>query len=306
MFNHIKIQKKFFKAKRPLLLNSVFLIILSGIAIAAIFPLLLTIINSFMSESEISAHYSSITGLNAAKDNINSLSGYASIKLIPDIATLAQYFEILVKKPYYLIMFWNSIKMVLPIVIGQLVVASMAAYAFAKIRFKGKNLLFFIYIIVMMMPFQVTLVPNYLVADMLGLIGSRSSIILPGIFSAFGVFLLKQNMEGIPYSYMEAAKVDGATQFNIFMKIIIPMSKTGIWALIILLFIDYWNMVEQPLIFLKDALKMPLSIFLSNISDGERGIAFAASTLYMAPMLLVFLYGENYLIKGIQLSGLKQ
>jgi multiple sugar transport system permease protein len=306
MLKPIKLQNKFFKGKRLLLSNSIFFIILSVIALAAIFPLILTIVNSFMSESEISAHYSSIAGINAAGNNSNSAGGYASIKLIPDIATLVQYFEILIKKPYYLMMFWNSIRMVVPIVAGQLVVASMAAYAFAKLKFKGKNFLFFIYIIVMMMPFQVTLVPNYLVADMFGLIGSRASIILPGIFSAFGVFLLKQNMEGIPHSYIEAAKVDGATQLDIFMRIIIPMSKTGIWALIILLFIDYWNMVEQPLIFLKDALKMPLSIFLSNISDSERGISFAASTLYMAPMLLVFLYGENYLIKGIQLSGLKE
>jgi multiple sugar transport system permease protein len=259
-----------------------------------------------MNESEIAAHYGTITALNKAKDNVSGLKGYASIKLIPDVVTLRQYYEILVKKPQYLLMFWNSVKIVVPVILGQLVAASTAAYAFAKLKFRGKNIILSIYIIVMMMPFQVTLVPNYLVADKLGLIGEYSSIILPGIFSAFGVFLLKQHMEEIPNSYIEAARVDGGSQWDIFTLIIIPMSKTGLWALVILLFIDYWNMVEQPLIFLKEAIKMPLSIFLSNINDGERGVAFASSTLYMLPMVLIFLYGENYLIEGIQLSGVKE
>jgi len=155
------------------------------------------------------------------------------------------------------------------------------------------------------MPFQVTLVPNYIIADKLGLIGSMFSIILPGIFTTFGVFLLRQFMRNIPDEYSEAARVDGAGHWLIFSKVILPMTKTGVAALIILAFIDNWNMVEQPLIFLQDVNLQPLSTFLANINDGERGIAFAASTVYMLPMLLVFLYGENYLIEGIQLSGLK-
>lgn len=286
--------------------NSLIIFLLSILALISILPLLLTFVNSFMSESEITAHFGMITALSKTTDSAGELKVYASIKLIPDVVTLRQYYEILVKKPQYLLMFWNSVKIVIPVVLGQLIVASTAAYAFAKFKFKGKNFILSIYIIVMMMPFQVTLVPNYLIAHKLRLIGDYSSIILPGIFSAFGVFLLKQHMEEISYSYIEAARVDGANQWDIFRLVIIPMSKTGLWALVILLFIDYWNMVEQPLIFLKDAIKMPLSIFLSSINDGERGVAFASSTLYMLPMVLIFLYGENYLIEGIQLSGLKE
>jgi multiple sugar transport system permease protein len=294
------------KTKKKNFSNLLIIILLSILALISILPLLLAFVNSFMSESEITAHYGTITALNKAKDNVSELKGYASIKLIPDVVTLRQYYEILIKKPQYLLMFWNSVKIVVPVILGQLVSASMAAYAFAKLKFRGKNIIISIYIIVMMMPFQVTLVPNYLVADKLGLIGDYSSIILPGIFSAFGVFLLKQHIEEIPHSYIEAARVDGANQWDTFRLVIIPMSKTGLWALVILLFIDYWNMVEQPLIFLKEAIKMPLSIFLSNINDGERGVAFASSTLYMLPMVLIFLYGENYLIEGIQLSGVKE
>jgi multiple sugar transport system permease protein len=99
---------------------------------------------------------------------------------------------------------------------------------------------------------------------------------------------------------------DGAGQIAIFFRIILPMCKNGIAAMFILLFIDNWNMVEQPLLFLQDATAQPLSVYLSKIAEGERGIAFAASVLYMLPMLLIFLYVENYLIEGIQRSGIKE
>ena len=159
----------------------------------------------------------------------------------------------------------------------------------------------------MLLPFQVTLVPNYIVAQKLGIMGSRLSIILPGIFGTFGVFLLRQYMASIPPSYIEAAKIDGAGHLSIFLKIVIPLLKPGLAALFILLFMDNWNMVEQPLIFLSNPLDEPLSLFLSNINNEEPGIAFAASFIYMHPLILVFLYGEEYMVTGIgmQLSGIK-
>jgi multiple sugar transport system permease protein len=278
--------------------------ILSFMVIVFLFPLVLTITNSFMSETEIANSYDMIDSKNSNTND--ATSKYAIMKLIPDVVVIEQYYNVLIKKSQFLFMFWNSLFIVLPIVIGQTMVSSLAAYAFAKFKFKGRNQLFFVYLTVMLMPFQVTLVPNYLVADMLGLVNSYLSIILPGVFNTFGVFLLKQYMEQIPDSYIEAAKMDGAGHFEIFLKVIIPMCKNGIAAMFILVFIDNWNMVEQPLIFLQDALKQPLSVYLSKIISGERGLAFAASTLYMLPMLLIFLYGENYLIEGIQRSGIKE
>lgn len=269
-----------------------------------LFPLVLTITNSFMSEAEIASNYDMVDSKNS--DTNDSTSKYAIMKLIPEVVVLEQYYDVLIKKSQFLFMFWNSVIIVLPIVVGQTIVASMAAYAFAKFKFTGQNQLFFIYLTVMLMPFQVTLVPNYLVADKLGLVNNYLSIILPGVFNTFGVFLLKQYMEQIPDSYIEAAKMDGAGHFEIFFKIILPMCKNGVAAMFILVFIDNWNMVEQPLIFLRDVLKQPLSVYLSKIISGERGLAFAASTLYMLPMLLIYLYGENYLIEGIQRSGIKE
>lgn len=279
-------------------------IILSIMVIIFLFPLVLTITNSFMSEAEIASNYDMVDAGSDKSDS--STSKYAIMKLIPEVVVLEQYYNVLIKKSQFLFMFWNSVMIALPIVVGQTIISSLAAYAFAKFKFKGREQLFFVYLTVMLMPFQVTLVPNYLVADKLGLINNYLSIILPGVFNTFGVFLLKQYMEQIPDSYIEAAKMDGASHFEIFFKIILPMCKNGIAAMFILIFIDNWNMVEQPLIFLQDALKQPLSVYLSKIIGGERGLAFAASTLYMLPMLLIFLYGENYLIEGIQRSGIKE
>ncbi|TGE35511.1 carbohydrate ABC transporter permease [Desulfosporosinus fructosivorans] len=280
-------------------------VVLLAMAVVFLFPLILTVTNSFRSEQEIENSYSMVTSSNPDQQG-STLSGkYANVKLIPDMVTLTQYYTALVKRTQFLIKFWNSLIIVVPIVLGQIIVSSMAAYAFAKLEFIFRDKLFFTYIIIMMMPFQVTLVPNYIMADKLGLVGSYSSIILPGIFGTFGVFLLRQFMMYIPDAYVESAKVDGAGQFRIFFSIILPMSKTGLAALAILVFIDNWNMVEQPLIFLQDVNMHPLSTYLSSINSGEMGIAFAASTIYMLPMLLIFLYGENYLVEGIQLSGLK-
>lgn len=281
--------------------------LLGLMAVIFIFPLVLTVSNSFMSEAEIADSYDMV-GSSTSSETYDTASEnqYARLKLIPEVVVLEQYYNVLIKKSQFLFMFWNSVIIVVPIVAGQTLVASLAAYAFAKLKFKGRNQLFFIYITVMLMPFQVTLVPNYLVADKLGLVNNYLSIILPGVFNTFGVFLLKQYMEQIPDSYIEAAKMDGAGQLGIFFRIILPMCKNGIAAMFILVFIDNWNMVEQALIFLQDAVKQPLSVYLSRIISGERGLAFAASTLYMLPMLLIFLYGENYLVEGIQRSGIKE
>lgn len=275
-----------------------------AMAVVFLFPLILTVTNSFMSEQDIENSYGMVTSSSGELES--GLSGkYADVKLIPDMVTLTQYYTALIKRTQFLIKFWNSMIIVIPIVLGQILVSSMAAYAFAKLEFIFRDKLFFTYIIIMMMPFQVTLVPNYIMASKLGLVGSYWSIILPGVFGTFGVFLLRQFMMYIPDAYIESAKIDGASQLRIFFSIILPMSKTGLAALAILVFIDNWNMVEQPLIFLQDINMHPLSTYLSSINSGEMGIAFAASTIYMLPMLLIFLYGENYLVQGIQLSGLK-
>lgn len=267
------------------------------IACVLLLPIVLTIVNSFMGEREIKASYSMI-GNDVAKE-------FVLVKWIPDWVTFDQYFALLIKTSVFLQMFWNSVSLVVPIICGQVIVAVLAAFAFGKLQFKGKDPLFMVYLITMLMPYQVTLVPNFIRASQLGLLNHHSSIILPGIFGAFGVFLLRQSMLHIPSGYIEAPKIDGAGYGRILLTIVLPMVKPGVAALVVLLFIDNWNMVEQPLIFLQDPGLQPLSIFLSQIEKDSLGLSFAASVLFMSPMLLLFLSAERYFIEGIQLSGIK-
>ncbi|QUL58519.1 carbohydrate ABC transporter permease [Paenibacillus tritici] len=267
-----------------------------------LFPIGVTLINSFMSTREIGINYGPVGQMNKVVEGRSD--PFANLKWLPDQVSLEQYGKVLMDSPLYLSMFWNSVFLVVPIIAGQTLIAALAAYAFSKLRFRGREFMFLIYVLTMLMPFQVTLVPNYIMADRLGLLNSPGAIILPGIFAAFGVFMLRQFMLDIPYAYIEAAKMDGAGHLRIFYTLIVPMVQPGLAALTILLFVDYWNMVEQPLIFLDDPLRQPLSVYLSNVSS-EKGLAFAASAIYMAPMVLLFLYAETYFIEGVQLSGIK-
>ena len=268
-------------------------------AVAFLLPTVLTITNSFMSESEINANY----GMVFSTTTGGYVSEKVNLKFIPDKVTLSQYITGLVKSPEYLLKFWNSVILVVPIVIFQVAIASVAAYSFTRWRGKLRSGIFFFYVILMLMPYQVTLVPNYLVSDWLGILNTRWSIIFPGMFAPFSVFLLTKFMRRIPYSLIEAAKVDGAGEWQIFIKICLPQCRSALYSIAILVFIDYWNMVEQPLILLQDADSQPLSVFLSNINSGEIGLAFAMATVYMIPSLLLFLHGEEYLVEGIANSG---
>jgi multiple sugar transport system permease protein len=274
-------------------------------AIFFVLPIVLTITNSFMEETEITANYGKIfeTSSNGSHQFI---SEKVNLKFIPDKVSFSQYITVLFKSPDYLIKFWNSVTYVVPIVLVQLMIASLAAYGFTRFRGKKREVLFFVYTIIMLMPYQVTLVPNYLVSDWLHILNTRWAILLPGFFSPFSVYLLTKYMRRISPSIIEAAKMDGAGEWQIFGKICIPLCKSALFSVGILVFIDYWNMVEQPLILLDNQDKYPLSIFLSKINSGEIGLAFAVAVIYMIPSLLVFLYGEEYLVDGItSQSGIK-
>lgn len=271
-------------------------------AILFLLPIILTISNSFMASSEISSNYGKIfqTTESGGKTFIQEV---VNLKFIPDKVSFHQYITVLLKSPEYLLKFWNSMILVVPIMVFQLVVACLAAYSFTRFRGRLKEIIFFAYIILMLMPYQVTLVPNYLVANWLHILDTNWSIWLPGIFSPFAVFLLTKVMRRIPTSVIEAAKIDGAGEWQVFRKICMPLCKGAIYSVAILIFIDYWNMVEQPLILLSDSEKHPLSVFLSKINEGEIGLAFAVATIYMIPTLLVFFYGEEYLVEGISYQG---
>ena len=290
---------KVIKGKIGILLLTTVIIFFTAIFVM---PIVFTICNSFMGSTEISANYGMIfdtTDTGAKK----FIADTVNLKFIPDKVAFSQYISVLFKSPDYLLKFWNSVIYVIPIVIFQIVIACLAAYGFTRYRGKIREIIFFTYVILMLMPYQVTLVPNFMVNKWLHLLDTHWAIWLPGIFSPYAVFLLTKYMRRVPKSLLEAAKIDGAGEWEIFTKVAIPLCKGALGSVAILIFIDYWNMVEQPLIMLSNEQLHPLSVFLSKINKGEIGLAFAVATIYMVPALLVFLYGEEYLVDGIGFQG---
>ena len=296
-----KFVKKFAAARKATATALIFIFFLV-ISIVFVMPTVLTFTNSLMSKSEIAANYGQIFS-SVSGDAKVFVSTQTNLKLIPDMVTFDHYENVLIKNPQYLIKFWNSVILTVPIVVGQILVALLAAYGFARFEGKIRSLIFFVYVILMLMPYQVTLVPNRLVAEWLNLYDTRWAIILPGIFSPFAVFILTKFMRRIPNAMIEAAKLDGAGEMQIFCKICVPMSKGIIYSVAILVFIDYWNMVEQPLVLLKTSDMHPLSVFLSEINSGDAALAFAVASIYMVIPLLTFLYSEDYIVEGVAYAG---
>lgn len=223
--------------------------------------------------------------------------------ILPSWPTLQPMAELLLDTPIFFGMFWNACKLVFPQVIGQLVVAAPAAWAFSKLQFPGRKLLYGAYLLLMVLPFQITMVPNYLVLERLGLMDTPFAIILPGMFSAFPVFIIKKGFDSVPDSLLEAAALDGAGPIVTFFMIGLPMGVPAILSAATLSFIEAWNAIEQPMMFLQDKANWPLSLYLSNITLEDLGLALAASLMMLAPPLLLFLAGQKYLEQGIGLAA---
>ena len=297
----MKLKRMAIKRRRKIFDILVFGFVLLA-ALLFLLPTVLTLANSFMTSNEINANYGAMLS-NMTEDKKTFISTNVNLKFIPDKVTFDQYKAVLIQNSDYLMKFWNSVWLTVPITVFQMAVAILTSYGFSRYPNKFKGIIFFAYIILMIMPYQVTLVPNYLVADTFGMLDTRLSIILPAIFSPFSIFLLTKVMRRIPVSYVEAAKLDGAGEFKILTKIYIPLCKGAIVSIAMLVFIDYWNMVEQPIVLMREPTLHPLSVFLSQINEKDIGLAFAIGVVYMIPTVLMFLYGEDYLVEGITYSG---
>lgn len=230
----------------------------------------------------------------------------ASWNIIPQYPTLRPYVELLIDSPEFFVMFWNTCKIVFPVLAGQLLICVPAAWGFARYDFRFKNILLLLYMALMLMPFQVTMVSNYLVLDRLKLLNTHMGTILPAVFSTFPVFIMYRFFRAVPAAIIEAAETDGAGELDIFIRIGLPMGAPGIISIIVLEFLEYWSVIEQPLIFLKDKFLWPLSLFMPDITSGRGGLYLAASVLMIIPSMLIFLFGQKYLEKGIRASGLKE
>lgn len=230
---------------------------------------------------------------------------YIVWRWIPDYPTLEHYKRLLFFSPAFFRLFWNSVGMTAGILAGQLVVAVPAAWAFAVYRFRGRNVLFSLYVILMLLPFQVTMLSKYLVLQDAGLMDTRWAVVLPAIFSTFPVFLIYRSFAAIPAELLEAARVDGAGELQSFVRVGLPVAQSGILAAMILSFLESWNMMEEPLAFLQDKSLWPLSLYLPEIAMDQAGYACAASMITLTVSLFVFAIFHDALEQGIVTSGLK-
>lgn len=261
-------------------------------------PIVLTFLYSFFPQSEIK-HYLSL------RNNYNK-DAFMPFLLSPAQVSLRQYYTILIETPKYLKLFVNSAAYTVAILLGQLLIIPMMAYALSRFRFHGRDLLFFCVLVLMLLPFQVTMAPSVITMRTLHLMDTVWAVILPMIFSPFYIFLLRQFMIGLPNELLEAGMIDGAGTFRCYIHVVLPVCRPILGAFIALSFADCWNMVEQPLIYLgRKQSAMPLSVLFNQISTDNSEIAFAGAALYILPALLIYSYFQEDILLGIQLSELK-
>ena len=266
-------------------------------AVLICFPLLLLPTGSVMDSLEMKAYLLPAFG---------GGEGFISWKLVPDYPTFEHYGRLLFMTPSFFVLFWNSVKLVVCILIGQMIVGVPAAWAFAAYEVRGSRALFALYVVLMLLPFQVTMLSSYLVLDRFSLMNTHAAIILPAVFSTFPIFLSYGGFRALPPQLFEAARIDGAGELRIFVTIGLPLGKSGILSAIVLGFLEYWNLMEQPLAFLEDKSLWPLSLYLPEISWMQAGFALCASLITLIPAAFVFVLGQDYLEQGIVYSGLKE
>lgn len=225
--------------------------------------------------------------------------------LFPRYPTFEHYFRILFQTPQFFVVFWNSMKIACLTLAGQFLVAVPAAWSFAVYPFRGRKFLFTLYIVLMLMPFQVTMLSSYLVLHKLEMLNTHRAIILPAVFSAFPVFLIYRDFCSLPKGLIEAARIDGAGEWMIFRKIGLPLASSGILSAGVLGFLEYWSLIEQPLAFLEDQTLWPLSLYLPEIGPEQAGYSFVAAVITLVPAVFVFLAGREYLEQGITASAVK-
>lgn len=261
------------------------------------FPAAYTLCGSFMSLDEISHYYAAAMGRNGNAET--------AFHLIPDVFSLEGYYMVFLRSTEYLMKFWRSLFLCLAISAGQILVSVLGGFALAKYPVPFRKGMYFLLMALMMMPVQVTLVPNYIILDELKLLDTWLALILPMAFLPFGTVFMTQIFQGIPDEILDAAKLDGAGTLQILLRIMAPIGKGGIVSVFLLSFVDAWNMVEQPITFLNDILKYPLSVFLASVNQVNFELSFVCGVLAALPILLLFFFFHEELARGIELSGVR-
>lgn len=271
---------------------------LMALAALMLAPIAVTFLYSFFSPAEIKAYMETRGSYDA--------EAWMDVKLSPMMFSLSQYYEILIRDTTILKMFVNSVFYTVMILIGQAAVIPMMGYALSRFSFRGRDALFFGILMLMLLPFQVTMVPNVLTLRQLGLLNTVWAVILPMWFSPFYIFLLRQFMVGLPNELLEAAQMDGAGTVRCYFHIVLPVCRPVIGAAVALSFADCWNLVEQPMTYLSQRTDLqPLSVMFNQLVSESSGIEFAGAALYILPALFVYLYFLKDILTGVQLTELK-
>jgi multiple sugar transport system permease protein len=273
-----------------------FLLIL--VAVLLLLPIAATLILSFFSPEELKAYLATR----------NSFSGdrMMEIRLIPREFSLLQYYRILITDQTILRGFVNSALYAIAIIGGQILILPMLAYGLSCFRFRGRDIIAFSIVLLMVLPFQVTMVPNVLTLRTLNLLNSRWAVILPMLTAPFSAFLLRQYMLSIPGELIEAAQIDSAGPLHCYIRIVLPLSRPVIGTMIALSFAECWNLVEQPLVYLTLRPDLqPLSVTFGQLTSQIRGIEFAGAALFILPSLFVYMIFQDDIMEGVQIIGIK-
>lgn len=264
-----------------------FIIIVAGVL--SCFPVLVLLAGSLAGRQELSE----------AMNGLFADEGRTSLILFPAFPTLRGYVKVLLDTPEFYVVFWNSVKLTLCIVAGQLFTAVPAAWGFSRWHGKISSILFYLYTILMLLPFQVTMLSSYQMLDRINMLDTHAGIILPAVFSTFPVFIIYRSFIGIPDELFEAFSLESKSEIFLFWYIGLPMARQGIKAAVLLSVIECWNMLEQPLLFLKTPYLWPFSTYIPDINSQNIQYSFVFSFLVVIPMFLVLSWGKDEIQEGI-------
>ncbi len=272
-------------------------LVLAAFGLLTLAPLFFLLCGSLMGNGELNEYLGPF---------ILRTEGFAGWRLFPLYPTLRNFVRLLFDSPEFFQMFWNTMAITGGILGGQFLFGLPAAWGLARYPVSGRRFFYMLCIILMMLPFQATMLSEYLVLNKLNLLDSLWSIILPGVFSTFSVFLMYRFFCGIPEELMESARIDGAGELQIFFRIGIPLGASGILSALVLQFLECFSMIEQPLVFLKTKSRLPLALYLPQIQGDRIGFALCCSLVALLPPLLVFGMGQQYLEQGIMAGAVKE
>ena len=266
---------------------------LTLISLLFVLPVVLTMACSFLSPQEVQRVFGPLLGED----------GTAVFGALPQGFSLMGYYEVFFATPDYLAKFWVSLLLAVGAIAGQVAISCLGGFAFAFYDFPGKRLLYGLLCLFMLIPLQVTLLPNYILLDQLGTLNTYWALMLPLAFAPLGTFLLTQIFRSVPADILHAARLDGAGTLQVLARVLLPCGKGGVSTLVVLTLIESWNMVEQPLIYLQDVGSYPLSVFLASQYMENLPFQFVCSVLSLLPLVLCFLYFGGDVLRSAGRKG---